>query len=216
MAEQIRRVLVWSGWLRVAHWALAGSTVLLLVTGWLVAESPALAVAASDVHYLGAGLLVAALVLRVVLGFTGKGAERFEHVLLSDTELPVMRSSLVFYLTLGRAPMPNWFAHNPLWKPLYLILLLALVMAALSGWFMPSLPLLGPFYLPTVHAWLSDTIAVLVLLHVFSVVLQDLRGGAADTSAMIGGYRYFTVNRDAVVKPDVPQVSISLKDIDRQ
>ena len=72
MTEQIRRVAVWSGWLRVSHAALALSTLVLLATGWLLASSPTLAGAATDIHYLAASILIAALVLRLVIGFLEK------------------------------------------------------------------------------------------------------------------------------------------------
>jgi Ni/Fe-hydrogenase 1 B-type cytochrome subunit len=213
MAEQIRRVAVWTGWLRLAHWSMAASTLVLLATGWLIEHSPAVAEAAADYHYLAAGLLVAALVLRVTIGLLGKGAERFEHMLPTDSDLAGIRASLVFYLSLGRAPLPNWFAHNPLWKPFYLLLFIALALSAFSGWLMPERPLLGPFYLPSVHAWLADAIAVFLLLHLISVILQDWRGQSADISGMLNGSRYFRIDRDGLVKPEIPQVSISLDDI---
>ncbi|MCB1798482.1 MAG: hypothetical protein KDI67_06325, partial [Gammaproteobacteria bacterium] len=76
MSEQIRRVAVWSGWLRLAHWSLAGSALFLLTTGWLIGHAPALAADAAELHYLGASLLVFALGLRAFLGFFGRGAER--------------------------------------------------------------------------------------------------------------------------------------------
>ena len=81
MSEQIRRVLVWSGWLRLVHAALALSTLGLLATGWLIAASPTLAADASFVHYLAATVLLAALLLRFFLAVAGKGAERFEQLL---------------------------------------------------------------------------------------------------------------------------------------
>lgn len=216
MAEQIRRVAVWSGWLRLAHWSMAVATLTLLTTGWLVANSPALAEAAADYHYLAAGLLLFALVLRFGIGFFGKGAERLEHLLPSDNDLAGIRASLIFYLSFGKAPLPNWYAHNPLWKPVYLLLLVALVLSTVTGWLMPEQPLLGGFYLPHVHAWLADAIAVFLLLHLLSVILQDWRGQSADVSAMINGSRYFTIDRDGLVKPEIPQVSVKLDDIGRR
>ena len=213
MAAQIRRVLVWSGFLRLAHWLIAGTTLWLIGTGWLIAHSPLLAQAASDYHYLGAGVLLAALVLRCYLGFFGSGAERFDHMVPNASEMEAIRASLLFYLSLGRAPMPNWFAHNPLWKPLYLLLLLLLILVAVSGWLMPEQPVLAGIYLPTLHDWLANAIIAITVLHLLSVVLQDVRGQSADVSAMLNGNRYFSVDRDSLVKPDIPQVSISLDDI---
>ena len=175
MSEQIRRVAVWSGWMRLAHWSLAGSALFLLTTGWLIEHSPALAEDTAELHYLGASLLVFALGLRVFLGFFGKGAERFEYLLPRRSEIDAIRSSLLFYLSLGKSPLPSWFAHNPLWKPLYLLLFVALGLLALSGWLMPDMPVIGRLYLPRVHGWLANAVAVFIAIHLFSVILQDIR-----------------------------------------
>ena len=216
MAEQIRRVAVWSGRLRLVHWLLACSSVALFVTGWLIEAAPSLAEAASDYHYLAASILTLALLMRVWLGFFGIGAEGFEQLLLSATELRGARDSLVFYLSFGRAPMPAWYAHNPMWKSLYLVLFLLLAGLSVTGWLMPDTPLVGRVYLPTVHAGLSSVTAILLVMHLFCVVLQDLRGQSADASAMLSGKRYFSVDRDGLPKPEVPEVSIRVDDIDRR
>ena len=216
MAEQIRRVPVWSGWLRVAHWALAGATLLMLVTGWLIANAPTVAAGAAEVHYLGAAVLVFGLALRLFLGFAGKGAERLEHLVPKPSEMTGLRNRALFYLSLGKAPLPNWYAHNPLWKPIYLVWFALLALSALTGWLMPDTPVVGVFYLPRVHQWMANAVFVVTLAHVYSVVLQDLRGQAADTSAMINGHRYFRVEREGLVKPEVPQVSIRIDDLNRK
>jgi len=215
MTEQIRRVLVWSGWLRLSHAALGLATLVLLATGWLLASAPTLASASSDVHYLAASILIAALALRLVIGFFGKGAERFEHMLPRQSELAAMRASLLFYLTIGKTPVPNWFAHNPLWKPVYLLLLMLLALSALTGWVMPEMDMIGLLYLPKVHEWLSNAIWVATLAHLFSVVLQDVKGRSADVSGMLSGYRFFVFERDGAFKPGVKQVSVKLDDLGR-
>ncbi len=216
MAAQFRRVVVWSGRLRAAHWLIAAASLWLIGTGWLIAHSPALAQAASDYHSLGAGVLLVSLLLRLYLGFFGRDAERFEHLLPVRSEMSAIRASLIFYLSLGRAPMPNWFAHNPLWKPLYLVLLIALLLITVNGWLMPDYPLLGRVYLPTLHDWLSNLIIAMTVLHLLAVLLQDVRGRSAGISAMLNGERYFDVDRDSLVRPDIPEVSISPDDIRRR
>jgi len=216
MSEQIRRVAVWSAWLRLVHAALAGSTLVLLATGWLIGHAPSVATSAVEIHYLAAGILVFALALRLFFGLFGKGAERFEHMLPRLSEGRAMRDSLVFYLTLGRTRLPNWYAHNPLWKPLYLVLLLVLTLSVATGWLMPDTPLLGRLYLPGAHRGLADIVGVLILAHLFSVVLQDIKGRHADISAMLSGDRYFEAERTGLVRPEIPQVSVHIDDIRRR
>jgi Ni/Fe-hydrogenase 1 B-type cytochrome subunit len=215
MAEQIRRVAVWSPRLRLAHWLMAGATLVLLATGWLLDKAPSLAQAASDYHYLAAAVLTFAIALRLWIGWFGQGAERFASLLLSATDVRAARESLVFYLSFGKAPLPNWFAHNPLWKPLYLLWFLVLFGSLVTGWVMPDTPLVAGVYLPTLHGWLANATGMLLVLHLFSVALQDLRGQSADVSAMIVGHRYFSIDRDKLVRPEIPSVSVRLDDIQR-
>jgi Ni/Fe-hydrogenase 1 B-type cytochrome subunit len=214
MAEQIRRVTVWSGRQRLVHWLTALSTLGLVATGWLIGAAPTLALAAVDYHYMLAAVLSLALLVRLWLGLFGQGAERFEQLWPTAGERDAMRASLMFYLTLGRSPLPNWYAHNPLWKPLYWLLLILLAAVALTGWIMPGIPVVGRLYLPRLHEWLATGVSMWLALHLFSVLLQDIRGGLGGVSAMLGGDRYFSVDRDRLVRPEIPEVSIRLDDID--
>jgi Ni/Fe-hydrogenase 1 B-type cytochrome subunit len=216
LAERIRRIKVWGAWLRVAHASMAVATLLLLATGWLIGRAPSLAEAAVEIHYLAASLLVFSLALRAWLGLAGRASDRFETLWPRGPELAAARASLLFYLSLGRARRPNWFAHNPLWKPLYLLLFLLLLLAAVTGWLMPDTPLLGRLYLPHVHAFVADLVAAWMLAHLFCVVLQDVRGNSADVSAMLNGDRYFDVDREGLAGPELPQVAIRVDDIGRR
>ena len=190
----VKRVLVWSGWLRTGHACLAVSVPVMLVTGLLIAQSPSLHGPALDWHYLGAALLVFGLVIRAVLLFAGREHERFSALVPSNAELPAMIGTLRCYLSFGRMPLPGWYAHNPLWKPLYLLMYLALVMLAATGAAMPDVSILLGFYVPNVHAFWAQLAFWLTLLHVASAILHDYRGRTADVSAMINGYRVFEVD----------------------
>jgi hypothetical protein len=75
--------------------------------------------------------------------------------------------------------------------------------------------MIGLLYLPKVHEWLSNAIWVATLAHLFSVVLQDVKGRSADVSGMLSGYRFFVFERDGAFKPGVKQVSVKLDDLGR-
>jgi cytochrome b len=92
---------------------------------------------------------------------------------------------------------------------------LSLLLLAVSGWLMPETPVIGRFYLPTVHVWLAKAVLVMTLAHLFSVVLQDVKGKAADISAMLSGYRYFSIDREGIDQGEVTPVSVKLGDISR-
>lgn len=210
---RIERVPVWGGWLRLSHAAVGLSALVLIVTGWLLEAAPSLEADAADFHYYAASVLMFGLVLRVVLAFAGSPLEAFDKLIPEDGELRAMRDMLLFYLTLGRAPLPRWYAHNPLWKPVYLVFYLCLAILVLTGWLREDQPLLWGWYLPSVHGIFASAVAWLSLLHILSVVLHDYRGDAADISAIINGHRYFTVETPEVPLVAEPMASIKLTDL---
>jgi Ni/Fe-hydrogenase 1 B-type cytochrome subunit len=198
---EFKRVLVWSGWLRLSHWSTALATVGLLLTGWRLGEGPANPPVIMDVHYYCASLLAAGLLLRLVLMFVGKPHERLGGLLPARTELRSILDTLRFYLSLGQAPVPRAFAQNPLWKPLYLVVYVGLALQLLTGSLMPERPVLWGFYLPSVHSFWAQALLWFGLAHIAAVALHDLRGKTADVSAMINGYRLFLIDRSQLPGP---------------
>jgi len=212
---RIEKVMIWSGWLRLSHLLVGLSTLVLLGSGWLIEAAPSLEADAVDLHYLAAGFLVFGLALRLVLMFTGSPVERLSRLMPDDGEMRALRETLFFYASFGRAPLPRWYAHNPLWKPLYLLIYLCLLFLVLTGWLRDSLDILWGMYLPSVHAVFASAIAWLTLLHLIAVVLHDYRGDAADLSGMVNGYRHFVVEDQPVGQVE-PLASIRVQDIGRR
>jgi len=200
MAE-IRRVLIWSGWLRVSHWSIAFSTLVLLVSGWLIAHSPMRALIALEYHYIAVSVLIFGLALRITLFFKGKNHERLAALFPDPTELKAIRQTLLFYLTLGKQPLPNWYAHNPLWKMVYVFWYVILLLSAASGALMEDTPVVLGFYLPSVHEFCATMVLWLTGLHLISLFEHDYYAKTTDVSAMINGYRLFEV--EAKEKPDL-------------
>jgi Ni/Fe-hydrogenase 1 B-type cytochrome subunit len=193
--KEFQRVRIWSGWLRLSHWAVGLATLVLLSTGWLIQESPSLAESALDVHYLAAGILVIGLVARVALMFAGQAHERFVALIPRSSELKAIADTLRFYISFGRMPLPRWYAQNPLWKPLYLFCYLVLFVQVVSGAVMSDHPLVAGFYLPSLHAFWAEVLFWFSLLHIAAVCLHDVRGNMADISAMLSGFRLFSIDR---------------------
>ena len=186
-----RRVLVWSGWLRLSHAAIVFAVPVLLLTGWLLAQSPSLAETALDVHYLASSLLVFGCLIRIVLLFAGREHERLQALIPATGELPAMAGTLRFYISMGRSPAHGWYAQNPLWKPVYLLMYLALILLVATGMAMPENDVVFGFYLPSVHLFWAQLLLWLVVFHIASVLLHDYRRGTTDISAMVNGYRLF-------------------------
>lgn len=123
---------------------------------------------------------------------------------------------LRFYLTMGKAPQAKWYAHNPLWAPVYRLVLIILVVQALTGLLMETHPLIWEFYLPSVHDFSATVILVFACLNVITVVLHDAKGATANVSAMLNGYRIFIVeDADTMQSKDDIQ-TISLVQIRKQ
>lgn len=206
----VKRVLVWSGWLRVSHASIALSVVVHLFTGWLIAESPSLAETALDIHYLASAMLIFGLVIRLVLMFAGKAHERLPALFPASAELAAMASTLRCYISFFRASLPGWYAHNPFWKPFYLLMFPVLVIMVITGVMMPETSIALGFYLPSVHAFWAHVLLWLSVLHVISVIVHDYRKKTTDISAMVNGYRLFLVggNReDADIDESVQFIS---------
>ena len=199
--NDFQRVSVWSQWMRLAHWSIALSVLVLIATGWLVESAPSVATGAADLHAYAASVLMAGLALRIWLLFADRGVGGWEALVPARANLPAMKEMLMFYLSFGKMPLPNWYAHNPLWVPLYALLYLFLVVMAVTGLFMEEHPLVAGVYLPSLHRHFAAIIAGITGLHLITVVLQDVRGKRGDVSAMLNGYKLFETQ-----KPDQPGI----------
>jgi Ni/Fe-hydrogenase 1 B-type cytochrome subunit len=194
-AKTVSHVLVWSRWLRLTHWSLAISTLGLISTGWLMSHDFVLAQTAGEVHYLFSGLLLTALLFRLYLLFFGKGTDHLKDCEPNGHRLIQAWEVIRFYLTLGKAPLPKWYGHNPLWGPVYLALFLALTLATASGlMLLNEFHLIGVFSLLDLHQLCYQFILMFTLLHLPAVFSHDLSSKSGDISAMINGYRVFDVH----------------------
>lgn len=190
----IKRVLVWSGRLRLAHWLTALSTLVLLGTGWLLGVVPRAYGVLLDYHYLAGYVLIAGVLLRLYLLFFGQATETVGALIPRRQQLGAMLDMLRFYISFGRWRLPAWYAHNPLWQPLYLLLLIVLVAQILTGVFADVSFIVAGRGLPGWHALGSDVIAVACGLHIAAVFSHDLKGSGSDISAMVNGHRIFVIN----------------------
>jgi len=191
--NRIQRTLVWSGWMRLAHGLIALSVLALIASGWLVKLAPGVAKSASEYHDLAGIGLTLGLLLRISLLFAGKGPAHWKALLPVHADLHRIGMTLRFYATMGKSPLPKWYAHNPLWAPFYLFILFILVLQTLTGLLMDAWPVVGGFYLPSVHDFWAPVILGFSCLHIFTAVLHDAKGTAADVSAIINGHRIFVV-----------------------
>jgi Ni/Fe-hydrogenase 1 B-type cytochrome subunit len=194
LSKTVSHVLVWSRWLRLAHWALAISTLGLIATGWLMQNDSVAATEAAEYHYLLSGLFLPALLLRLYLLFFSKGTDHLTDCEPNAHRLRQAWQVARFYLTLGKAPLPKWYSHNPLWGPLYIALFFILTLTTVSGlMLLNDQQLLGSISMLDLHQLCYQVILLFTALHLPAVFSHDLSSKSADISAMVNGFRVFEV-----------------------
>lgn len=202
MSTEIRRVLVWPGVVRATHWALAASALVLLTTGGLlesgrVASDELHGLLVDGLHRPAGHVFALALVVRLLLLFTaGKGVAGWRTLVPDAAARDGMRETLRFYSTLGSGRPPRYYAHNPLWAPLYLAFFALAAAQAATGLTLELAFLRGLVHAdePAVlalHGRLAEWVLVWCAFHVATAVLHDWRGQGSDVSALISGYRIF-------------------------
>jgi Ni/Fe-hydrogenase 1 B-type cytochrome subunit len=200
----VRRVLIWPWTVRLIHAVLGLSGLILLLTGWLLDSGLVLndrlyQVLLDDLHLPAGHLLGVALVARLYLLVADDGVAGFAS-LMPDRRWPGKALEMVrFYASFGRTPLPGYFAHNGLWAPIYLLMFVLLLLSLIGG-LMLELPALRGLFgwssdaLLRFHVALFEPIAVLVVAHIGTSLLHDVRGAGADVSGMLNGSRVFEVS----------------------
>ena len=122
---------------------------------------------------------------------------------------------LKYYFSLCRSPLPNWYAHNPLWGPLYLLLFLFFLIQILSGTLQQSHPYIGMVNLHDVHIIGAYVITGFSVVHLLAVFLHDLGGSGSDISAMINGHRIFILKKPVATQQSGEVQSVSLDELRR-
>ncbi|MES9969478.1 MAG: cytochrome b/b6 domain-containing protein [Candidatus Thiodiazotropha sp.] len=212
-ATSVTRILVWSNRLRLAHWILGLSTMGLLVTGWLMNNTPLLAQNAAEIHFMLGGLFLPALLLRLYLLLFGTGSEHLDSCEPNLHRLSQGWLVVKFYLTLGKAPLPKWYSHNPLWGPIYLAALFFMLLSGISGLILlKEISMLGSLSLFDLHHLCYLVIAWFTLLHILSVFSHDLGGTGSDISGMVNGHRIFDIEQPQQNK-DTGSQTVALQDL---
>ncbi len=197
----LQRSYVWSGWLRLCHWLFAISVSGLWITAWLHQNVIRLFEVTYDYHILFGYLLSGTLLLRLYLLFSARNsAAHWKDLWPGRQQWRAVLATLRFYVSLGRTPLPRWYAHNPLWGIVYLLLFLALLVQILMGFLMYNeLDVYLNIY--HWHAGLARWLGGFIVLHILAVFVHDLKSGNSDVSAMIHGYRVFRLEQPDLSGP---------------
>ncbi len=215
-AQSLRRVYVWQVPVRLTHWLIASSIIVLAVTGFYIGR-PMITVPgpAGESFFMGwvkvvhgyvAYVFLTAVVVRLIWMFTGNKYARW------DKFLPVHRSrrhglwpTIRFYLFAQRKP-PGFVGHNPVAGATYSLVFGLYFLAIITGlmlrsasadvespvrWFASLAPIIGGLQ---VARWIHHGVMWLLLgfavHHVYSAVLMSTVEANATMESIFSGYKF--------------------------
>jgi Ni/Fe-hydrogenase 1 B-type cytochrome subunit len=214
--EQLVRVYVWEVPLRIAHWLIFLSILVLSFTGYYLynpfiisrGTSVFLMGTMRFIHEVTACVFIAAVLLRFYWFFKGN---RWAHW---RSFLPLERwwrrgiwHQLKYYLFLQRDP-ESQVGHNPLAAATYVLVYALMVVQILTGlalwdyasgighgalsFFVGWLPsLFGILYVREIHFLIMFAFLAFLIHHVYSAVLIGIEERSALISGMFSGYKFF-------------------------
>lgn len=196
-------IRVWDRLVRVLHWVLAAAFATLYLAP---REFP--------LHACAGYLLLAVLLIRVVWGFTSRGAARFSSFRFTP------RQTLTYLQNALKGQAEYYFSHNPMSAVMVHALLATLFANAILGMlaysiaqppgpFGSALPSAWQAGLVATHAWLSHLSAVLVVAHLCGVIWASRLHRENYVLAMLTGIR--RIPRAVAVPPGAEHPEVRRK-----
>ncbi|MDR3094334.1 MAG: Ni/Fe-hydrogenase, b-type cytochrome subunit [Bacteroidales bacterium] len=214
---RLREVYVWELPVRIYHWMNALCVVILCVTGFLIANPPAIMSGTEAnfsfwfgkvrlIHFLTAFVFLFNFMFRIYWGFAGnKYAGWRNYIPHRKAQFKELIEVLkVDILMLKNKPVES-IGHNTLASFIYFALFLAFLLQCLTGFglyaqmskaFLPQLfawvvPLLGgDLAVRHIHHILMWFFILFTLFHVYLVFYHDYIERRGITSSMIGGWKF--------------------------
>lgn len=162
---------VWDVPLRLWHWALAVS----VLAAWFTPTVH------DSLHRILGYTTIGLLAFRLVWGFWGSRHSRFRMVGVRLRAAP-------FYLwNLRRGITGRYIGLNPAGTLMLVALLVALAVSAITGALSVTVTFFGVWWIEDTHAYASDAVIVLAVLHIVGVVGMSLLQRENLIRAMITG-----------------------------
>jgi Ni/Fe-hydrogenase 1 B-type cytochrome subunit len=215
-SPEIVRVYVWEAPVRITHWLIAGSIVVLSVTGLYIGH-PFITVTgpanqhfvmgwAKAIHGYTAYVFMASVIARLVWMFTGNKYAHWDKFIPVNARRRLgLWPTLRFYLFALRKP-PGFVGHNPLAGATYTFVFLLYFAAMATGltmrgasadvgspirWFASMAPLFGGLQMAR---WIHHVVMWLLLgfavHHVYSSVLMSTIEANATVESIFSGYKF--------------------------
>lgn len=166
-----RTVEVWDLPLRLWHWALAIS----VLAAWFTPT------VYNGLHRIVGYTVIGLLAFRLVWGFWGSRYSRFRMVGVR------LRAAPHYVWNLRRGMTGRYIGLNPAGTMMLVALLLSLAVSAITGAMSVTVTFFGVWWIEDTHAFASDAVIVLVVLHVVGVVLMGMLQRENLIRAMITG-----------------------------
>lgn len=187
---KITAVEVWPGWLRLTHLLLALGIGFQLFSAWALDQGVMNQAFWIEWHLMVGQALIFVFAARLAM-LVQKGSGNWRSLLFDANSRKGALEMLKSYVTFGANPLPNWFAHSPLWKPVYVLIFVLIAIALSTGmWINSDLLLLG-HSLRDIHESSTTLLGILLLAHMVTALFHDWKGDGASISAMLSGKRYF-------------------------
>ena len=166
-----RMVAVWDLPLRLWHWALATC----VLAAWFTPT------VYDSLHRIVGYAVLGLLAFRLVWGFRGNRYSRFRMIGVR------LRAAPSYLLNLRRGITGRYIGLNPAGTLMLVALLLAIAVSAITGALSVTVTFFGVWWIEDTHAYASDAVIILVVVHVVGVVLMGLLQRENLVRAMITG-----------------------------
>lgn len=164
-------MLVWDWPLRLWHWTLA----LLVLVAWFKPNRH------DGLHRAAGYGVIGLLLFRIVWGVVGTRHSRFRAL------GPKLRAAPAFLRHLSRGRTGRYRGLNPAGAAMLVALLLLLTISSVTGAMQVTVSFFGMWWVEDTHAWASDAVIILVVLHVIGVLMVSLIQRKNLIRAMVSG-----------------------------
>jgi cytochrome b len=151
-------VLVWDWPLRLWHWALA----VFVLIAWFTPNDY------DGLHRFAGYVVIGLLVFRLGWGFLGTRHSRFRPVRAR------LRAAPAYLWGLRRGSTGRYMGLNPAGTAMMVALLLLLTISTITGAMQVTVRFFGVWWVEDTHAYSSDAVMILVLVHVIGVFVTSV------------------------------------------
>ncbi len=215
--ETVRRVFVFSVSVRIFHWINALCITVLIITGLIMANPPAIQQGHEAsfgywfgtvryIHFAAAYIFTAAFVYRIYLMFAGNQYERWRNFVPTNWQfIKEIGEVIRFDVFLKKNAKHFALGHNALAGVSYLILFIFMLIMVLTGFALYSN--MSTSWFPQLFDWVTGLLGgdimvrivhhvsmwvfiLFILIHVYLVFYHDYVEGRGEISSMGGGWKF--------------------------